>query len=107
MSLTRPPSPDSMHGGTVVVRLTAALCGPVAREAREQLTQALAGKPKRLVADLSAVTAMDATGVGALLAAWLWASKIGTAFAVLPSPTVRDVLTTSKMDRYCTLTEEL
>jgi len=87
------------------MRLCGDLSGPEAAQVREKLIELATAKPKRLLADLSQVSRITSSGLGALVAASLWAKKLGVAFALVASQPVRDALTAAKLEGYFELGE--
>ena len=69
--LTEAPAPAGVPSpaapATVVVHITGALDVTTLPRVREQLEQALTGRPGRLVVDLSACTFVDASALAVLL----------------------------------------
>jgi anti-sigma B factor antagonist len=78
-----------------------AVRGNVDQEVAGGLRRALAGaivrdRPRRLVIDLSGVTAIDDTGIGTLVAAWQAAGDVQIEVSLhRPSPAVAEALATN------------
>jgi anti-anti-sigma factor len=87
---------------TAVLTVSGRLGRPAAAQVRATLLDQLQNRPKRLLVDLTHVLDIDEAGLGTLLIVSLWARKFATEFALIPSQTLRDRLTTARLDRYFT-----
>jgi anti-anti-sigma factor len=75
-------------------------------QVRLALVGALAAHPEHLVVDLSALTFIDSTGLGALIAGFQRARDAGVSFRLAhPSPPVRQILVLSGLLEVVQLTE--
>jgi len=65
-------------------------------EVRRSLTEAVESRPSAIVVDLSALSFIDSTGLGALIFGFQRAREAGIGFRLArPSPNVRQILTLS------------
>lgn len=85
------------------VRLAGGLSGSGAVEIRDALLGQLRTPPQRVRVDLTRIHDLDTIGVGVLLVVALWARKYSAEFSLIPSETIRDQLTSARLDGYLTL----
>lgn len=83
-------------GGTVTVRLHGEVDVLVVDQVRVALTDALTAGPRSMVVDLSDLSFIDSTGLGALVFGFQRARDAGVAFKLAhPTPGVRQILVLS------------
>ena len=83
-------------GGTVTVRLHGEVDVLVVDQVRVALTDALTAGPRSMVVDLSDLSFIDSTGLGALVFGFQRARDAGVAFKLAhPAPGVRQILVLS------------
>lgn len=90
--------------GTVVLRLQGDLDVATAAELRRALAQALDGSPSSLVLDLSELSFVDSTGIGALVGGSRRAREVGCSFVVRsPVRAVKKALRLTGVDQLLTV----
>jgi anti-anti-sigma factor len=96
------------QGTSALVTIRGDLDLQVVDQLTEELTSIESDTPERLVIDLSRLTFMDSSGMGAVAAAQLRALKAGRTFAIVRPPAgVRQAFERTKLDEVITVTDDL
>jgi anti-anti-sigma factor len=96
------------EGGSALIRIRGDLDLQVVEQVTDALTRIESGEPELLVIDLSRVTFMDSTGMGAVAAAHIRAGEAGRRFAIVRPPAgVRQAFERTRLDEVITMTDDL
>ena len=96
------------EGNSALVRIRGDLDLQVVERVTEALTQIESGEPELLVIDLSRVSFMDSSGMGAIAAAHIRATDAGRRFAIVRPPAgVRQAFDRTRLDEVITITDDL
>jgi anti-anti-sigma factor len=96
------------EGSSALIRIRGDLDLQVVEQVTDALTRIESGEPELLVIDLSRVTFMDSTGMGAVAAAHIRAVEAGRRFAIVrPRAGVRQAFDRTRLDEVITMTDDL
>jgi anti-sigma B factor antagonist len=96
------------EGASALIRIRGDLDVQVVDRITEALTRIEQEGPELLVVDLSRVTFMDSTGIGAVAAAHIRAQEARRRFAVVRPPAgVRQAFDRTRLDEVITITDDL
>jgi anti-sigma B factor antagonist len=96
------------EGSSALVRIRGDLDLQVVDQVTEVLSAIESDNPELLVVDLSRLTFMDSTGMGAIAAAHVRAIEVGRRFAVIRPPAgVRQAFERTRLDEVITVTDDL
>jgi anti-sigma B factor antagonist len=96
------------EGSSALIRIRGDLDLQVVEQVTDALTQIESGEPELLVIDLSRVTFMDSTGMGAVAAAHIRAVEVGRRFVIVRPPAgVRQAFDRTRLDEVITMTDDL
>jgi|SRR5829696_434935 len=96
------------EGSSALIRIRGDLDLQVVDQLTEALTRIESADPELLVVDLSRVTFIDSTGMGAVAAAHLRAVESGRRFAIIRPPAgVRQAFDRTRLDEVITITDDL
>jgi len=96
------------QGNSALVRIRGDLDLQVVERVTEALTAIEADEPDLLVMDLSGLTFLDSSGMGAIAAAHIRAGQAGRRFAIVRPPAgVRQAFDRTRLDEVITVTDDL
>jgi anti-anti-sigma factor len=96
------------EGNSALVRIRGDLDLQVVEPVTDALTQIESGEPELLVIDLSRVSFMDSSGMGAIAAGHIRATEAGRSFAIVRPPAgVRQAFDRTRLDEVITITDDL
>jgi anti-anti-sigma factor len=96
------------EGSSALLRIRGDLDLQVVDQVTEALTQLEAAGPELLVIDVSGLSFMDSTGMGAIAAAHIRAMEAGRRFAIVRPPAgVRQAFDRTRLDEVITITDDL
>jgi len=96
------------EGNSALVRIRGDLDLQVVERVTEALTQIESDELELLVIDLSRVSFMDSSGMGAIAAAHIRAGEAGRRFAIVRPPAgVRQAFDRTRLDEVITITDDL
>ena len=95
-------------GGSALVRIRGDLDLQVVDQVTESLTRIESEEPELLVIDLSRVTFIDSSGMGAIAAAHIRIRDAGRRFAIVRPPAgVRQAFDRTRLDEVITISDDL
>jgi anti-anti-sigma factor len=96
------------NGRSALVTIRGDLDLQVVERLTEALTRIESDEPESLVIDLSRLTFMDSTGMGAIAAAYIRAREAGRRFAIIrPPAVVRQAFDRTKLNEVIPMTDDL
>ena len=96
------------EGASALIRIRGDLDLQVVDQVTEALTQIESAGAELLVVDLSRLTFMDSTGMGAIAAAHIRSIEAGRRFAVVRPPAgVRQAFDRTRLDEVITISDDL
>ena len=96
------------EGSSALIRIRGDLDVQVVEQVTDALTRSESGEPELLVIDLSRVTFMDSSGMGAVAAAHIRAVEASRRFAIVRPPAgVRQAFDRTRLDEVITMTDDL
>ena len=96
------------EGRSVLIRMRGDLDLQVVEQVTEELTRVEADRPELLVIDLSRLSFMDSSGMGAIAAAHVRALESGRRFAIVRPPAgVRQAFDRTRLDEVITISDDL
>jgi|ERR671922_126787 anti-anti-sigma factor len=96
------------EGSSALIRIRGDLDVQVVEQVTDALTRIESGEPELLVIDLSRVTFMDSSGMGAVAAAHIRAVEASRRFAIVRPPAgVRQAFDRTRLDEVITMTDDL
>jgi anti-sigma B factor antagonist len=96
------------EGSSALVTIQGDFDLQVVDQVTEAFTQVEAGKPELLAVDLSRLTFMDSSGMGAIAAAHLRAQQAGRRFAIVRPPAgVRQAFDRTRLDEVIAISDDL
>src|SRR5262245_26619922 len=96
------------EGSSALIRIRGDFDLQVVDQVTEALPRIESDEPELLVVDLSRLTFMDSTGMGALAAAHIRASEAGRRFAVVRPPAgVRQAFDRTRLDEVIAIADDL
>jgi anti-sigma B factor antagonist len=96
------------QGASALLRIRGDLDLQVVEQVTDALTRIESGEPGLLVIDLSSLTFMDSSGMGAIAAAHIRAGEAGRRFAIVRPPAgVRQAFDRTRLDEVITIGNDL